>query len=152
MVNHSGKLIGIEICAELDVLWQKHPEGLTIKILQQETSLPYHSVHAAAVWIAENNKAKWARRPDRTSALLVPLSWTETDYDLTEKQDRIYKEIKARANPDGNTTASYKDLSDTTGVSNGSVAMITESLERKKYIKVVNRGGPNTKTTFKTLK
>lgn len=147
-MNETGKLIALEIAAELPDLWEKYPEGLTIGTLEKEFDLPYHSVHAAAVWLGANGKAKWARRPDRTSALLVPLDWKEPVFDLTAKQQAIVDALAAMADPEGQVTTSYKTLSAKAGTALGSITAHLEALYRKGYVEIVQAGDSNSKTTF----
>ena len=147
-VNDTGKLIALEIAAELPDLWEKYPDGLTIGTLEKEFDLPYHSVHAAAVWLGDNGRAKWARRPDRTSAMLVPLDWEEPAFDLTAKQQAIVTALAEMADSKGEVTTSYKALSAKAGTALGSITAHLEALYRKGYVQIVRAGDSNRKTTF----
>ena len=148
-VNDTGKLIALEIASELPDLWDKYPDGLTIGMLEKEFDLPYHSVHAAAVWLGDNGRAKWARRPDRPSAMLVPLDWEVPIYDLTKKQQAIVDALTKMADSKGQVTTSYKTLSATAGTALGSIVAHLEALYRKGYVEIVQPGDSNTKTTFR---
>lgn len=144
-MNSTGKLIGIEIAGELESLWQKYPDGLTITNIANEMNLPYHYVHAAAVWICESKKAKWFHRPDRKARVIVPLTWDEPIYDLTPKQLAVFNAIQESAQ-NGLTQMSYLEIARNSETSPGSTVFHVESLERKGYIKIVSRGNHNTKT------
>jgi hypothetical protein len=149
LVNEAGKLIALEIAAELPDLWKRHPDGLTVRMLEKEFDLPYRSVHAAAVWLGANDGAKWARRPDRTSDMLVPLDWEAPAYDLTDRQQAVLDAVIGLAGRDGLTQASYASISKQSGTSPGSIVAHIEALQRKGYLEIVTPGGSNSVTVLR---
>ena len=150
-MNEVGKLIALEISAELPDLWKKYPGGMTIRDLEEEFDLPYRSVHAAAVWLGANDLAKWARRPDRTSDLLVPLDWEAPAYDLTERQQAVLDAIVSFSGEDGLTQASYKRISAKAGTAPGSIVAHIEALQRKGYLEIMQPGTSNTTSVLRAI-
>ena len=148
-MNEVGKLIALEIAAELPDLWKRHPDGLTIRTLEKEFDLPYRSAHAAAVWLGANGRAKWARRPDRTSDMLVPLDWEAPAYDLTDRQQAVLDAVVGLAGKDGLTQASYTGISRESGTSQGSIVAHIEALQRKGYIEIVKPGTSNSTSVLR---
>jgi len=149
-MNSTGKLMGIEIASELESLWQKYPDGLTITNIAEEMDLPYHYAHAGAIWVCESKKAKWFHRPDRQSRVIVPLDWDEPVYNLTPKQQAVFTAI-TQSSQDGMAQMSYLEIAKKSETSPGSTVFHVETLERKGYVKIVKRGNHNTKTQIQVL-
>lgn len=149
MQNNVGKLAGLELLEELQEMWSRHPDGLTIRDIQRETGLPYHTAHAAAVWIAENRKAQWMQRPDRKAAVLVPLDWKIERWDLTGKQRRVLETIAEAADDEGCSRISYRTMAETACVPTGGIVAHVDALDRKGYLEIMSVGNSTTTGCFR---
>jgi DNA-binding MarR family transcriptional regulator len=71
--------------------------------------------------------------------------------DLTEKQRAVLEFFLEHANPLRLVNASYKQIATEARVSNGSVVYLVETLERKGFIEVVERGANKRSSVFKLV-
>lgn len=147
-MNSSGKLVALEIASELPDLWTRYPDGLTIRNLADEMKLPYHTAHAAAVWLGDSKHAKWTVRPDRTAPLLVPVGWTAPAYDLTDRQKAIHDQLVKMSNRHGHATTSFRSLAISSGTSPGSINAHLEALQRKGYVAIHELGNSTGQPTI----
>lgn len=70
---------------------------------------------------------------------------------LTEKQEAVFRFFTTHANAEKLVNASLKQIATESGVRPGSMAMLLESLERKRLIEVVERGGPTSSGVFRVV-
>jgi len=76
---------------------------------------------------------------------------TEETLELTEKQQAVLEFFLSHANPLRLVNASYKQIATEARVSNGSIVYLVETLERKGFIEVVERGKGTRTSVFKLV-
>lgn len=85
-----------------------------------------------------------------TAANHPPLP-ADVEITLTEKQEAVFKFFVSHANAEKLVNASMKQIAAEAGVKQGSMGMMIESLERKRLIEVVERGGPTSSGVFRVV-
>jgi hypothetical protein len=76
---------------------------------------------------------------------------SEDTPELTEKQQAVLEYFIEHANPLRLVNASYKQIATEARVSNGSIVYLVETLERKGFIEVVERGSNKRSSVFKLI-
>lgn len=112
-----------------------HPtEDFTDHPQEDEHPTAYHErIFAEAIC-----KAADAPEPE-PSASLPPLD-PATEVLLTDKQRRVLNYLRGRSNSAHLVNASHRDIANACGVSPGSMVYLTETLERKGFIEIVEQG------------
>lgn len=150
--NPIGKLMALEIAPALVGMWEKHPAGLTIKMIAREFDCSYHEAYAAVPWLVEMGKGRWVRRPDRRPEYLVPINWQGPEaWDLTRKQRDVLNFLMTRADKDRYAIASMRDICRGAMANKGGIVAILDALDRKDYLRFIDRGDSHRKTTFRVF-
>lgn len=150
-LNPVGKMLALEIAPKLATLWEKHPGGFTIKVLQAATGLAYDEANQAFHWIHELKLGRVLMRPDRFVLMCVPLDWTPPAWGLTRKQRATLDWLADRADAEGLVAASYRDICRGALLSKGGIVAHLYALDKKGYLRFVDRGGHHRKTTLRVF-
>lgn len=76
---------------------------------------------------------------------------TEDTAELTDKQKAVLEYFLGHANPLRLVSATYKQIATEARVSNGSIVYLVETLERKGFIQIVERGKGTRSSVFKLV-
>jgi hypothetical protein len=149
-LNPVGKMLALELAPLLPRWWEKNPDGLTVKMIMRLSGIDYSRCHAAFLQLEELGIADILQRPDRSGLYLVPLDYIPPPvWDITAKQRAVVDWMATHMDSDGSLRASMREICFGAMRSKGIITAIIESLDRKGYLEILERGRGTKKTLFR---
>ena len=131
-----------EIAVELDALWERFGDNLSIQVIVEEFSLPIHVARAACDLLVQDGRAKWYRRPDRVYKTIVQPDFIETGpKKLTELQQKVLDTLVSLADEDMVAAVAFRQIAEAMGQPERSgLTPVIDSLDGKGYLQILERG------------